>query len=141
MSVPATSRQDEARRRLLSLQDPDETDGEFAERVGLTPQAVSNYKNGHHGLSIQSALNVHEAHGVSLDWLLAGRGSPRLAAERENGGRPYESGGRYVYDRLLRSVLEMTDSVVRAGMISDEEAGAIRAPLERYLDRSSPGVD
>ena len=124
-----------ALQRLLSLQAPDESDAAFARRLGIAPQVLSNYKNRHHGLSLKSALRVHRKAGISLDWLLAGHGAPR-PDEASGEEKPYEAGGRYVFHRLLRSVLAMTEAVQKAGMVSDEDARAIRSPIEEYLSRS-----
>jgi len=139
MSTTVDTDEKSALQRLLSLQAPEESDAAFAERIGIAPQVLSNYKNRHHGLSLKSALRVHENAGISLDWLLAGRGSPRLVGEAGNGDRPFEDGGRFVYERLLRSVLEMTEAVDRAGMVSDEEATRIREPIQRYLNGGGDG--
>lgn len=125
--------------RLLSLQAPEESDAAFAERIGIAPQVLSNYKNEHHGLSLKSALRVHGNAGVSLDWLLAGHGSPDVGSEADDGERPYTEGGRFVYDRLLRSVLEMTEAVSKAGMIGDGEARQIRVSIQEYLNSRSGG--
>ena len=129
--------QSAALQRLLSLQAPEESDAAFADRIGLAPQVLSNYKNRHHGLSLKSALRVHQKAGVSLDWLLAGHGSPELVGEAGSSDRPYEDGGRFVYDRLLQAVVEMTDAVDRAGMVTDQEASRIREPIRDYLDGGS----
>lgn len=131
-SAPPTQ-EEAALQRLLSLQNSRESDAAFAERIGLAPQVLSNYKNQHHGLSLRSALCVHEATGISLDWLLAGKGAPELDDAPGEGKRPFEAGGRYVYDRLLRSVLVMTEAADRAGIIDEAEAREIRQPVERYL--------
>lgn len=120
--------------RLLSLQGPEESDASFARRLGIAPQVLSNYKNRHHGLSLKSALRVHREAGISLDWLLAGHGAPRSDGGPEE-ERPYEAGGRYVYHRLLRSVLSMTEAVTKAGMISAADARTIREPIQDYLER------
>lgn len=124
-----------ALQRLLSLQAPDESDAGFARRLGIAPQVLSNYKNRHHGLSLKSALRVHHEAGVSLDWLLAGHGAPHPDGDSGE-ERPYEAGGRYVFHRLLRSVLTMTEAVEKAGMIAGEDARAIRDPIQGYLTRS-----
>lgn len=134
MSLSVEMDQNAALQRLLSLHPPEESDAAFADRIGLAPQVLSNYKNRHHGLSLKSALQVHQKAGVSLDWLLAGHGSPELADEAGNGDQPFEEGGRFVYDRLLRSVLEMTDAVRRAGMVTDEDARRIRRSIQHCLD-------
>lgn len=125
-----------ALQRLLSLQDPDESDAAFARRLGIAPQVLSNYKNRHHGLSLKSALRVHREAGISLDWLLAGHGAPG-GGNTSGEDHPFEAGGRYVFHRLLRSVLAMTEAVGQAGMISREDARAIRAPIEEYLEHNA----
>lgn len=124
-----------ALQRLLSLQKPNESDAAFARRLGIAPQVLSNYKNRHHGLSLKSALRVHEEAGISMDWLLAGHGSPRTDGQPAE-GKPYGAGGRYVYDRLLRSVLAMTEAVGRAGMIAEEDARPIRESIRSYLEKT-----
>ena len=107
--------------------------------MGIAPQVLSNYKNRHHGLSLKSALRVHHQAGISLDWLLAGHGAPQ--PDEESGEEtPYEAGGRYVYRRLLQSVLAMTDAVAKAGMISDEDARMLRNPIEDYLQRTETAM-
>lgn len=128
-----------ALQRLLSLQEPEESDAAFARRLGIAPQVLSNYKNRHHGLSLKSALRVHREARISLDWLLAGHGAPHPEAGSGQ-EEPYESGGRYVFQRLLRSVLAMTESVRKAGMISGADARAIQNPIEEYLERSAPAI-
>jgi len=125
-----------ALQRLLSLQEPNESDAAFARRLGIAPQVLSNYKNRHHGLSLKSALRVHEQADISMDWLLAGQGSPRTGDDAPAESRPFNAGGRYVYHRLLRSVLAMTEAVGRAGMIPDEDARAIRESIRSYLQKS-----
>ena len=124
-----------ALQRLLSLQAPEESDASFARRLGIAPQVLSNYKNRHHGLSLKSALRVHREAGISLDWLLAGHGAPRPDGDSGE-EKPFEAGGRYVFHRLLRSVLSMTEAVEKAGMISGDDGRAIRAPIEEYLKRA-----
>lgn len=138
MASPTAFEPEEVRQRLLSLQTSEESDAAFAERLGLAPQVLSNYKNRNNGLSLRSALRIHEATGVSLDWLLTGRGSPELFGETEGDERPFAGGGRFVYDRLLRSVLEMTEAADSAGILAESEAREIREPFEMYL---SGGVE
>jgi len=140
MASSPLTQEESALRRLLSLQSSTESDAAFAERIGLAPQVLSNYKNQHHGLSLRSALRVHQATGISLDWLLAGKGAPELTEGARSEGRPFEAGGRYLYDRLLRSVLAMTEAAGRAGIIDGARAGEIREPIENYLkDAGTPG--
>ena len=136
MASSTPSESEAIHQRLLSLQTSEESDAAFAERLGLAPQVLSNYKNRNNGLSLRSALRIHEATGVSLDWLLTGRGSPELFGETEADERPFVGGGRFVYDRLLQTVLEMTGAAGNAGILTDREARSIREPIESYLGRS-----
>lgn len=62
--------------RLLSLKKRDESDAAFARRLGLQPQHLSNYRNGRHSLSLRTAVRIASNVGLSLDWLLLGRGRP-----------------------------------------------------------------
>lgn len=59
--------------RLFSMKRKRESDAAFARRIGLQPQHLSNYRNGHHGLSVQTAVLIARTTGISLDWLLLGR--------------------------------------------------------------------
>jgi len=70
--------------RLFALKRRGESDAAFSRRLGLQPQHLSNYRNGHHGLSLRTAVRVAEGTGISLDWLLLGRGEPdgRVPASR-----------------------------------------------------------
>lgn len=67
--------------RLFSLKRTRESDAAFARRIGLQPQHLSNYRNGHHGLSVQTAVLIARTIGVSLDWLLLDRGQPYPGGE------------------------------------------------------------
>lgn len=122
-----------ALKRLLSLQKPEESDAAFARRIGLAPQVLSNYKNNHHGLSLRSALRIHREIEISMDWLLAGDGSP-FPADGED-GQPFEEGARYVFERRVRSMLRLIQDLDGAGILDGEQAREMRAPLERYLER------
>lgn len=133
MTADQIAEQDAALDRLLSLQEPGESDADFARRLGIAPQVLSNYKNGHHGLSLESALKVHENAGISLNWLLAGHGSPWMSGEEED--RAFDAGSRYVFDRLARSVTQMAEAMARAGSLDRDEAEAIRDAMERSLER------
>lgn len=126
-----------ALKRLLSLQKPEESDAAFARRIGLAPQVLSNYKNDHHSLSLQSALRVHDEVGLSLDWLLAGDGSRGRLLDGDGTDQPFEEGVRYVFERRVRSMVWLIDDVEGAGVLSEGEARRMREPLERYLERRS----
>lgn len=76
--LPEETWTEEVLQRLFSLKHHDESDAAFARRLGLQPQHLSNYRNGHHGLSLLTAVRIGRSTGVSLDWLLSGRGEPFL---------------------------------------------------------------
>lgn len=71
-----SSRQEESRlraeaaARILDLIGPDETDVEFAERTGLTPGNISNYRKKKNGAGLDAIRKVAAATGTSADALL-----------------------------------------------------------------------
>lgn len=64
---------------------------EFAELVGLTPQALNNYETGIRRPNVDQAVKIVQATGVTLDWIYLGdrsglphRIASRLAPEQED---------------------------------------------------------
>lgn len=74
--VPGDRWQERVLDRLFSVQKNEESQAGFARRLGLQPQHLSNYRQGRHGLSLKSAIRISRNTGLSLDWLLLGRGDP-----------------------------------------------------------------
>lgn len=67
--------------RILSLHRPDETDSEFARRLGLSPQVINHYRTGRQGAALESVVQVVRATGVNMHWLVTGEAGPeRLSA-------------------------------------------------------------
>lgn len=64
---------DDAVKRLLSRRRPQESYQEFARRIGVSQQIVSNWQLGKAQLSRQKAEVICDNTGWSLDWLLMGR--------------------------------------------------------------------
>lgn len=56
----------------------DSSVAEVGERTGTHPETARRYLNGRSSPSIQFVLSVAEEFGVTCDWLLCGRGSPRV---------------------------------------------------------------
>lgn len=103
-------------RRILSLKKPRETWSAFAERIGLTPQVVSNYEKGNNGASVEAAATVAAKLKVSGHWLLTGDG-PKLAL------RPgLEQEG-------FRAIAEIADRVRAGGPVALESAERERSWL------------
>lgn len=44
----------------------------FARMVGIEPQAVNNYETGLRGISVDQAVKICAATGISLDWIYRG---------------------------------------------------------------------
>lgn len=44
----------------------------FARLTGIEPQAINNYETGLRGISVDQAIKICAATGVSLDWIYRG---------------------------------------------------------------------
>ena len=53
----------------------------LADALGITPSAVSDWKNGRRAVPWEKLTQVVEEMGVTWDWLLAGRGEPLALGE------------------------------------------------------------
>ena len=47
----------------------------FALRAGMSPSAYNQYERGKRRLAIDGALKIHDAHGLTLDWIYLGDSS------------------------------------------------------------------
>lgn len=57
----------------------------LAEKLGITPQAISNYKK-RSKMPSDLILKFGRLYGVSIDWLLSGQGNPFIASNPEERG-------------------------------------------------------
>ena len=57
------------------------TQGEFAQKANINPESVSSVERGSRTPSFDMIISISSAHGVSIDWLLFGRGSMDLIPE------------------------------------------------------------
>jgi transcriptional regulator with XRE-family HTH domain len=66
--------------RIKALRLPGETQSDFAQRLGTTQASISRYVNGRHP-DRETLVKIARRTGVSLDWLLTGKG-PQKAARK-----------------------------------------------------------
>jgi len=71
---------------------------EFADRIGLSPQALNDYVNGERLLPTRYLIEIHKHYHVSIDWLLCGEGEMLLGPKREL--RPCEKELLVILDQL-----------------------------------------
>lgn len=114
--------------RLFSLQREGESDADFARRLGLKPQHLSNYRNGRHGLSLKSAVRISRATDLSLDWLLLGRGEPYGGGERRRGEE--KRAALEELETLSDSLLQRVEALEDEGDVEPARARRFRDSLE-----------
>ena len=58
----------------------------FAEKIGLSQRTIANYENGDNIPNAEVVTRISDIFGVSLDWLLKGRGAihPELASSEQS---------------------------------------------------------
>jgi transcriptional regulator with XRE-family HTH domain len=125
-----SSRGREIAQRILRLRRDGEGCAEFARRIGLSPQMVSNYRSGLHGASVEAVSAVCTAAPVNAHWLITGTG-PIERAEGD-GISAYGAGVRDTTDRIAATVSEIR---LQHGLAGTEGG----APSIR--DEPSPGVE
>lgn len=104
--------------RVLSLARGKEIDSDLAERLGVSPQHVGNWRAGRHDVSLDLLVRISKKTGADLMWLLTGEttdaGALQLVTAQEAGE--------------LRAILHragaiLDDALARAGVLS-EQSGA-----------------
>lgn len=63
------------------------TDSGLSERLGVSPQTLSSWK-GRERLPYSICIDLADEYGISLDWLLTGRGPMQRAAVLDQGPLP-----------------------------------------------------
>ena len=56
---------------------------QFAEKIGISPASLSHILNGRNEPSLMVVTKIHESCGVSLDWLVYGRGEMQDKPQKE----------------------------------------------------------
>jgi transcriptional regulator with XRE-family HTH domain len=125
-----SSRGREIAQRILRLRRDGEGFAEFARRVGISPQVVSNYRSGLHGASVEAVSAVCMATPVNAHWLITGTG-PIERAE-EDGISAYGAGVRDTTDRITAAVAEIR---LQHGL------GGAAGGVANVRAQPSPGVD
>src|SRR5262249_27338208 len=71
MSRPLTHEEEEIRQRLLIVQRVKGwSPSEMARRMGVSPQAISNWLNGRYALPLSGLRALKKAAAISADWML-----------------------------------------------------------------------
>ena len=126
--------------RILSLKGHGEDDKAFAERVGLTPQLVSNYATGTNGAGLAAiAKVVARVPDLSANWLLTGSRPIYLrepsvaeaAAIEEAAGMAVQLRvvGKVVEGDFVGAIEDLTDATVGDLESVESLAGEARAFL------------
>ncbi len=106
--------------RIKSLRLPNETQSEFAERLGTTQASISRYLNGRQP-DRETLIKIAAKTGVTLDWLLTG--APPMSAEGPARGK----GPRELLQAASAYVAEVKDFTPR-------EKKAIEGLLQEALE-------
>lgn len=72
---------------------------ELADLLGITPSAVSDWKNGRRAVPWEKLAQVIEETGVTWDWLLAGRGEPPVHGELHKESNPRQKHVNVLIDK------------------------------------------
>lgn len=67
--------------RVLELRRPGESSAEFARRLGVEPQFITNWENGQESLNVSTLTRIVENTRVDALYLLTGQGSAEPAGE------------------------------------------------------------
>lgn len=118
---------DKAIRRLLSRQRPHESDIEFARRIGVSQQLLSNWKLGKDRMSREKAVEIVQKTGWGLDWLLRGEVSE---------GASYQEG---VAD--ARNLVDRHHEQLRTDLDELEPGSASREAAQRLDMEKAPSPE
>ncbi len=127
---PGPTSSGEIAKRIVSLRDPAEPWGEFAVRVGLTPQVVSNFRRRGYGASLETVVSVVCNTSVNPEWLLTGAGPRWLPSKilEEDPRGAYSAG-------LLDAAARMEE------LLGELRREAGRGPAESAPAENTPGSD
>ena len=101
--------------RIKALRLPGETQSGFAQRLGTTQASISRYINGRHP-DRETLIRIARRTGVSLDWLLTGKGPEKPARKGKSDKEVLQAALAYLGD--LKSLPARERTKVQ-GMIRD----------------------
>lgn len=136
MATSGTARERQNREilgRLFSLQREGESDAAFARRLGVQPQHLSNYRNGHHGLSLGTALRIARAIDISMDWLLTGAGAPYRSTAVDGPADGPGDASRLLED-AAGALLDTIRVLVEEGRVERDDVKRLEGAVRTYLD-------
>ena len=115
----------EAAARILALQRLNESDADFARRIGLSPQQINNYKNEGRGASLEVVRDVAVRTGVSVDHFLGVETEVSAAAARQ-------ADAQAKIDRIRR-IIEGAEDADAANSQADDPERVVAGDAARSL--------
>lgn len=109
-SPPESSAAIQMAQRILELKGSNETDAEFARRLGLSAQKIANYRAGG-GASVDALATILTRTDANPRWLVTGEGPQSLPAS-ERGDLSYASGAAAALGEVKR---HLEDLAIRFG--------------------------
>lgn len=104
------------------------TDKEFADAIGCTPSAITNWRYGHSPLGPKMAQKIERKHGIRAEWLLHGE-PPRRKPDESQEDR-YQEGIDDATEAMARTMFE-TIRKLRGSDLPPEIGEGDRAPSKR----------
>lgn len=114
--------------RLLSLKDGDEKEGDFAQRIGISPGTLTSYKKGKGSFGLHEITKICDVLKIDPHWLLFGTKTDEVVEV----ARVIDSG--LLISPTMVS-LPLYDAVLSAGsgMIATSEQASSEVSLQRQL--------
>lgn len=119
------------------------TDGQFAEKIGISPASLSHILNGRNKPSLEVVTKIHKACSyVDLEWLLYGTGemvnTHDASQQGENGTSLFDENpfflSEYSGDSEYRKEIEPKTSVFPAKEIVREEIKYVEKPARKITE-------
>ena len=108
------------------LKDKGLNQSEFAAALNCTPAYVSQLRNGKRTLANSTALLIQKAFGFSAEWLLTGKGEPKIAVDDISARR----------EALIKKLCSHTDAEIEAILAFMDRLDALDAEEPKNADPS-----
>lgn len=113
------------------------TQGEMASRLGVPYRTYQNYEQGKTAPKVASLVALSASSGISLDWLILGRGEQAGCASPQPPALDLKvlAGAESLIDGWLRAAGRRMEPEARAAAVADAYA-LIAAMVEKGMDRA-----